>query len=176
MTDKTEATANICSYHPSIISKATEITKPPHNFNHEDVYRLSKACLHLLFPMPPTHVYPQLQNLPPHPSPQDFSPILPPGPEEGHSHHGQRISSFPIHTAAGNSFLIHRITKTSLPPLLTTCPLNFLLPLLLQSHACHLLDSSLLFCSTNWHHQIQFSTYWLPYIRLPKYPPITQSS
>jgi L-2-hydroxyglutarate oxidase LhgO len=37
-----------------------------------------------------------------------------------------------------------------------------------EKHAILPLDSSLLFHSTNQHHQIQLATYCLPYIRLPK--------
>jgi hypothetical protein len=34
---------NIRTYHACIIREATEIIKHPHNFNHEDGYRLSQA-------------------------------------------------------------------------------------------------------------------------------------
>jgi hypothetical protein len=57
--DKTEVIANISSYRPRIIRKAIEISKHPHNFNHEDDYRLSKAWLHLFSPKPPTLPSPQ---------------------------------------------------------------------------------------------------------------------
>lgn len=45
--DKMEVTINILNYHPCIIRESVEITRHPHNFNHDDDYRLSKIWLHL---------------------------------------------------------------------------------------------------------------------------------
>jgi hypothetical protein len=45
-----------------------------------------------------------------------------------------------------------------------------LMVLISTAHALLPLDSSPLFCSTNQNHQIQLTTYCLPYIRLPKSP------
>jgi hypothetical protein len=48
--DKTEVISNVHPDGTHIIREVIEITKHPHNFNHEDDYRLSKAWLHLFSP------------------------------------------------------------------------------------------------------------------------------
>jgi hypothetical protein len=50
--NRTEAIANIHTYHPHINREATEITKHPDNFNDEDRYRFSKVWLQIF---PPSH-------------------------------------------------------------------------------------------------------------------------
>lgn len=58
-----------------------------------------------------------------------------------------------------------------LPLLLTKFPLNkFVITSFAQLPVCLLLDSIPLFHSSNQHHQIQLSTYCMPYIRWPKFP------
>jgi hypothetical protein len=82
---------------------------------------------------------------------------------------GQRITSFPVHIDAQNLPRFSWSPKLfSSPPLLTTCPLKCFITSFPQPRDHLPLDSSPLFRPTNQHHQIQLSTYCLPYIRLPK--------
>jgi hypothetical protein len=62
------------------------------------------------------------------------------------------------------------VTKIEFCHLLSSTRVPNVISLFFKPHALFSLDSSVLSSSTNWHHQIQYATTCLPYIKLPKMP------